>query len=131
MDLEIPYLNGNSVAMVMLIEKAGIPVYEDVGRCSDPNIAGYTMGDPMEMHEHDIMVVLCINNIEQTWVNVTRTTMEVNKTVTHEALHVAQFCAGAGEPTVITPGFIDWEVEALAYENRPMAVAEQVIKHCF
>ena len=125
------YLTPERVTLLRLMEVAGIEVIEDAPLCRErnDNFAGFTLSTPSTQF---IEVIICTDAIVKHTISEVRTTLEINRTVDHEALHAAQFCKNDYSPGSISDDMTtDNELEAQSYEDRPQAVGEQLIKFCF
>lgn len=125
------YLTPERVTLLRLMEVAGIEVVEDAPLCRErnDNFAGFTLSTPSTQF---IEVIICTDAIVKHTISKVRTTLEINRTVDHEALHAAQFCKNDYSPGSISDDMTtDNELEAQSYEDRPQAVGEQLIKFCF
>lgn len=125
------YLTPERVTLLRLMEVAGIEVVEDAPLCRErnDNYAGFTLSTPSTQF---IEVIICTDAIVKHTISEVRTTLEINRTVDHEALHAAQFCKNDYSPGSISDDMTtDNELEAQSYEDRPQAVGEQLIKFCF
>ena len=125
------YLTPERVTLLRLMEVAGIEVVEDAPLCRErnDNYAGFTLSTPSTQF---IEVIICTDAIVKHTISEVRTTLEINRTVDHEALHAAQFCKNDYYPGSISDDMTtDNELEAQSYEDRPQAVGEQLIKFCF
>jgi len=120
------YLTPERESLLRLLEVAGIQIVENKAVCEERNheFAGFTYSYPIE-------VVICTESIQKHFAGY-RSILEINRTVDHEALHAAQFCKHEGYPGSISDDMTtDAELEAQAYEGRPQAVADKVLKFCF
>ena len=125
------YLTPERVTLLRLMEVAGIEVIEDAPLCRErnDNFAGFTLSTPSTQF---IEVIICTDAIVKHTISKVRTTLEINRTIDHEALHAAQFCKNDYSPGSISDDMTtDNELEAQSYEDRPQAVGEQLIKFCF
>ena len=125
------YLTPERVTLLRLMEVAGIEVVEDAPMCRErnDNFAGFTLSTPSTQF---IEVIICTDAIVKHTISKVRTTLEINRTVDHEALHAAQYCKNDYSPGSVSNDWTtDNELEAQAYEGRPQAVGEQLIKFCF
>ena len=125
------YLTPERVTLLRLMEVAGIEVVEDAPLCRErnDNFAGFTLSTPSTQF---IEVIICTDAIVKHTISKVRTTLEINRTVDHEALHAAQFCKHDYHPGSISNDWTtDNELEAQSYEDRPQAVGEKLIEFCF
>ena len=125
------YLTPERVTLLRLMEVAGIEVVEDAPLCRERNnnFAGFTLSTPSTQF---IEVIICTDAIVKHTISKVRTTLEINRTIDHEALHAAQFCKNDYYPGSVSDDMTtDNELEAQSYEDRPQAVGEKLIKFCF
>ena len=124
------YLTPERETLLRLLEAANIEVVQNAPMCWEKKnkYAGFALSYPATQ---TIRVIICTNAIMEVAKGM-RFVSELNRTVDHEALHAAQFCKNDYSPGSVSDDWTtDNEAEALAYEGRPQAVGDKLIKFCF
>jgi len=116
-----------------LLNKSGVVIVENKNqKCYEKMWDAYTLGAKYINNPYrKTLLVMCTNTIKQNysdWVG------EINRTVTHESVHIAQACkSNDGYLTAIGGlGFKDnLEGEAVKLHDSPKLVSSLIKKYCF
>jgi len=116
--------------LLQVLQQSNVTISENtVNACgNDYKWDGWTFNkrDPHNVSKTHTEMVICTNSHK---VNYTNWASELNRTLTHEAVHVAQICkSGNG---IVPLGFKKGvEDEAFALQERPDRVIPIVKKYC-
>ena len=123
------YLTPTHQEILNAVRQAGVVVLVNEHKfCGKDLLDGYalTWRDPMNNVGKNVLV-MCNNTIKK---NYTDWVGEINRTLAHEAVHVAQMCK-EGKGYVEPLGFRnDVEKEAFAIQDQPREVLRIVLKYC-
>lgn len=134
------FLNENTQQLVKFISKANYKISENSGICYHHLVTGF-------IQYPQKLFTVCTDNIKNTSYNVR---YDVNRVVTHEAMHVAQMCnrnrpLGLQKSSLTIEKYqrierslaigsnmnYDAEYEAYMMEDNPKQVAEYLKTFCF
>ncbi len=123
------YLTPTHQEILDAVRQAGVVVLVNEHKfCGNDLLDGYaiTWRDPMNNVGKNVLV-MCNDTIKK---NYTDWVGEINRTLAHEAVHVAQMCK-EGKGYVEPLGFRnDVEKEAFAIQDQPREVLRIVRKYC-
>jgi hypothetical protein len=125
----IEFLTVHHTEILGILQRANTSVIVDKHKsCARDAYDGYTFTakDPRNNYRRTLLVI-CVKTIKKNYIDWEG---EINRTLAHEAVHVAQICKknnGYIEPL----GFgLTIEKEAFAIQDKPLEVARILRKYC-
>jgi len=124
------YLLSYQLQLLQVLQRSNVAISENtVAACgNDYKWDGWTFNkrDYRNVSKKRTEMVICTNTHKANYVHWAS---ELNRTLTHEAVHVAQICKSGGG--VVPLGFKkDIEDEAFALQDRPDKVIHIIKKYC-
>ena len=125
----INYLHPTQMEILSTLQQANVVVLENQKSCNPKGTwDGWTITPRDRRNPYkNTMLVMCTDSIQSVYSDWQ---FEINRTLAHEAVHVAQSCKD-GQGGLQTLGFRkDLEKEAVAIQDNPKEVLRILKKYC-
>ena len=123
----VQYLQPTQMEILQTLQQAHVIVKENYKTCgNDREWDGWThtVGDPNNPYNHPLLTI-CTDTLINNYLD---SPLEINRTLTHESMHVVQACRGKNR-YLFSEGNI--EREAFSVQDNPDKVLTMLKKFCF